>query len=148
MVSVNGFPKLNIRGETIIGNHVRIWSAIEKSKIFVKSGAKLKVGDNTRINGAHISVSQEVIIGNNVRISPYVLIMDDDFHDIKQHFAEGKKAKIVIEDNVWLASKCSVLKGVTIGEGAVVATGAVVTKDVAPFTLVAGIPAKMIKKIS
>ena len=146
-VSVNQKPKLMVHGDVYIGNYVRIWSAIERCKIFVKRNASLTIGDNTRINGAHISVSKEVRIGKNVRISPYVLIMDDDFHDVSSHFEDGKTRPIIIEDDVWLASKCSVLKGVTIGKGAVVAAGAVVTKNVLPYTLVGGVPAKFIKNI-
>ncbi len=146
-VTVNKRPKIFIEGHVYLGNNVRIWSLIEQSKIFVKRNARLTIGNNSRINGAHISVSREIIIGNNVRISPYVLIMDDDFHDVNSHFEDGKKFPIVIEDDVWLASKCSVLKGVTVGKGAVVAAGAVVTKNVAPYTLVGGVPAKFIKNI-
>ena len=62
--------------------------------------------------------------------------------------AEGKSKPIIIEDDAWLATRCMVLKGVTIGKGAVVAAGAVVTKDVPPYTMVAGVPAKAIKKIN
>jgi maltose O-acetyltransferase len=54
---------------------------------------------------------------------------------------------VIIEDNVWLATRCTILKGVTIGHGAVVAAGAVVTRDVPPYTLVGGVPAKIIRYI-
>jgi len=54
---------------------------------------------------------------------------------------------VVIEDDVWLSARVIVLKGVTIGRGAVVAAGAVVTKDVAPHTLVGGVPAKLIRSL-
>ena len=144
-VSTNGKPIVKNKGEIFAGNEVRVWSNINQSKIFVGRKACLRIGNNTRINGAHISVSQEVIIGNNVRISPYVLIMDDDFHKIDDHFSDGKKMSITIEDNVWIASKATVLKGVRIGEGSVVAAGAVVTKDVPPFSVAAGVPAQIIK---
>lgn len=147
MVTVNQKPKVEINGWVELGNYVRIWSSVERTKIFVMKNAFLSVGENTRINGAHLSVSNKLVIGNNVRISPYVLIMDDDFHDLNDHFAKGKTSPIIIEDEAWLASKCTVLKGVTIGKGAVVAIGAVVTKDVAPYTLVGGVPAKFIKNL-
>ncbi|MFN7691728.1 MAG: DapH/DapD/GlmU-related protein, partial [Bacteroidota bacterium] len=55
---------------------------------------------------------------------------------------------IVIHDKVWISFNAIILKGVTIGEGAVVAAGSVVTKDVAPYTMVAGNPAKFIKNVS
>ena len=59
---------------------------------------------------------------------------------------EAVKAPIVIGDNVWIGMGAMILKGVTIGEGSIIAAGAVVTKDVAPNTIVAGVPAKEIRK--
>jgi acetyltransferase-like isoleucine patch superfamily enzyme len=148
MVTVSKKPLLVNKGYIELGDSVRVWSTINRAKIFVEKGGVLKVGENSRINGAHISVSQRMEIGKNVRIAPYVIIIDDDYHDIQDHFAEtSKKGNIVIEDDVWLAMSCKILKGVRIGKGSVVATGAVVTKDVPPYTVVAGVPAKVIKNI-
>ncbi|HTF81422.1 MAG TPA: acyltransferase [Cytophagales bacterium] len=148
MVTVSKKPLLVNKGYIDLGDSVRIWSSINRAKIFVEKGGILKVGENSRINGAHISSSVSVEIGKNVRIAPYVIIIDDDYHDIKDHFAEtSKKGAIVIEDDVWLAMSCKILKGVRVGKGSVVATGAVVTKDVPPYTVVAGVPAKVIKNI-
>lgn len=147
MPSANGKPIIINDGKVFIGDRVRIWSNYNTAKIYVGKKGVLKVGDNSRINGAHISVSQNVTIGKNVRISPYTLILDDDFHKIDDHFGIGKKMEITIGDNVWIASKVTILKGVNIGEGAVIAAGAVVTKDVPPYTVAAGVPAKIIKKI-
>lgn len=148
MVTVSQKPLLVNKGYIELGDSVRVWSSINKAKIFVEKGGVLKIGENSRINGAHISVSQRMEIGKNVRIAPYVIIIDDDYHDIQDHFAEmSKKGDIVIEDDVWLAMSCKILKGVRIGKGSVVATGAVVTKDVPPYTVVAGVPAKVIKNI-
>lgn len=145
--SVNGRPRIENEGTIILGDRVRIWSNINHTKIFVKKGAVLQIGNNSRINGVHISVSRKVTIGENVRISPYTLILDDDFHRIDDHFGIGKRKPIVIENNVWIASKATILKGVTVGEGSVIAAGAVVATNVPPYTVVAGIPAKVIKKI-
>ena len=60
---------------------------------------------------------------------------------------EISKAPIIIEDDVWISFNATILKGVTIGKGAVIAANAVVTKDVEPYTVVAGNPAVLIKKI-
>lgn len=148
LVSVNKKPLIVNRGYLELGDEVRVWSNINLSKIFVEEGAKLIVGRNSRINGAHISASTEVRIGENVRIAPYVIIIDDDYHDVQDHFgAQGKKSPITIEDNVWIAMSAKILKGVTVGKGSVIATSAVVTKDVPPFSIVAGVPAKVIKQI-
>lgn len=145
-VSVNGKPIIKNKGEVHLGNEVRVWSEFNQAKIFVRKEGKLKVGNYTRINGAHISVMNEIEIGNYVRISPYVLIMDSDHHNVYNHSSnEFKTCKVVIEDDVWIASKATILKGVRVGKGAVIATNAVVTKDVPPYTLVGGIPAKVLK---
>jgi acetyltransferase-like isoleucine patch superfamily enzyme len=73
--------------------------------------------------------------------------MDGDFHGVDNRDEAGKSGEIIIGDNAWLATRSMVLKGVSIGEGATVAAGSVVTKDVAPYTLVGGIPAKLIRKL-
>lgn len=146
MVSVNQKPLLINEGVIHIGNEVRIWSNIQQTKIFVEKGALLIIGNNSRINGVHISASQQIEIGNNVRIAPYTIIIDNDYHKIEDHFSdEGKKSPIIIEDDVWITMNCMIMKGVTIGKGAVIAAGSVVTKDVAPYSVVGGVPAKLIK---
>jgi len=73
------------------------------------------------------------------------MIIDSDFHNVKDHNLDGESGEIVIEDDVWIGAKATVLKGVRIGKGAVVAVGSVVTKDVPANAIVAGIPAKVIK---
>jgi acetyltransferase-like isoleucine patch superfamily enzyme len=146
-VSVKGRPQIENEGELVIGNQVRIWSTIERTKIFVLPGATLLIGDNTRVTGCHISASVRVEIGRNVQLAPYSIIIDDDFHDVNSHFTKGKSAPVRISDDVWIATRAVILKGVTIGRGAVVATGAVVTKDVPPYTLVAGVPARVIRQL-
>jgi len=145
MVSVKGRPLFQNAGNVAIGDKVRIWSNIQKTKIFVGRGATLSIGANSYINGAHISVSTSITIGKNVSIGPNAVIIDDDFHDTADHLSQGKTAPIYIADDVWIAMGAMVLKGVTIGKGAVVAAGAVVTKDVPAYTLVAGVPAKPIR---
>jgi acetyltransferase-like isoleucine patch superfamily enzyme len=148
LISVNKKPLIVNKGYIELGDEVRIWSNINKAKIFVDKGAELIVGNNSRLNGSHISVSNRVIIGNNVRIAPYNIIIDNDFHKVDDHFSdEGTKKPIAIEDDAWITMNCTIMKGVTIGRGAVVASGSVVTKDVPPYTVVAGVPAKVIKTI-
>ncbi len=147
LVTVNGRPLILKRGQIVIGDRVAIWSVFDRTKLSVRWGGKLEIGSNSRINGAHIAVKQLVSIGKNVRIAPYVLIMDADFHDVQEHGVDGKSAPIIIKDNVWVASRAIILKGVTIGMGAVVASGAVVTKDVPPYSVVGGSPARVIKTL-
>ncbi|HEY9049612.1 MAG TPA: acyltransferase [Ohtaekwangia sp.] len=146
-VTVHGKPLIQANGTIIIEDRVAIWSIFERTKLLVKATGTLRIGYGSRVNGTHIAVAGNVTIGKFVRIAPYTLILDSDFHDLADHTAEGKKGNIVIEDHVWVASRVTILKGVTVGEGSVIAAGAVVTKDVPPYSVVAGVPAKVIKRI-
>lgn len=144
-VSVNGKPLIIVTGTITLGNNTAIWSVFERTKLLVHEGARLTVGDYSRINGAHISVKKSIKIGKNVRIGPYTLIMDSDFHDVYDRYRSGKNGEVIIGDDVWIASKATILKGVHIGQGAIISAGAVVTKDVPPYAMVGGVPAKVIK---
>ena len=147
MVSINKKPIIDNQGQMILGDEVRVWSNIVQAKLYTGRKGSLIVGTNSRLNGVHIDCQHRVEIGANVRIAPYTIILDSDFHDLKDHFSDGPAKAIIIEDDVWIATRSTILKGVRIGKGAVVATGAVVTRDVPPYTVVAGVPAKVVKKI-
>ncbi|HEX3426910.1 MAG TPA: acyltransferase [Acidimicrobiales bacterium] len=82
-------------------------------------------------------------IGKNVVIGARCLLITAD-HDLQDPGFRGRTAPIVIEDRVWIGSHATILKGVTLGEGCVVAAGAIVTKSVDPWTVVAGVPARPI----
>lgn len=111
-------------------------------------GGTLTVGDGTFLNyGVSISACERVAIGRDVLIGNYAMIMDNDYHDPGDHAAPGRSAPIIIEDKAWIGARAIVLKGVRIGAGAAVAAGAVVTKDVAPRTMVAGVPAVFVKTL-
>jgi acetyltransferase-like isoleucine patch superfamily enzyme len=140
-------PDIENAGTIKIGHLVRIWSNVRRTRLSVKKGGVLTIGDNCRINGSTIAVTNQITIGNNCRIAPDVYLMDGDFHAVDDRLSAGKSNPIIIEDNAWVATRAMVMKGVTIGEGAVVAAGAVVTKDVQPYTMVAGVPAKFVKNI-
>jgi len=83
-------------------------------------------------------------IGNNVNIAGEVRIYTME-HDINSQTFGGSGGPVVIHDWAYIGTRVTILPGITIGEGAVVASGAVVTKDVAPWTMVGGIPAKFIR---
>ena len=128
-------------------------------------GGEIIIGSNTFIGeGTKIRSAEKIIIGNNVLISHNCNIIDTDSHEIdhleraegfKKMIRQGhsktkgniKTEAIVIKDHAWLSYNVSILKGVTIGEGAIVGAGSVVTKDVSDYTIVAGNPAKLIKKV-
>ncbi|HSJ66765.1 MAG TPA: acyltransferase [Anditalea sp.] len=145
-VSVYKKLKLVNKGTVKIGDYTKIWSKIDQTKIYVERGGTLTIGQHSFINGVYIAVESSVDIGSYVDIAPYVMIMDAQMPHTYKNKAK-KPAPITIEDNVWIATRSIILRGVTIGKGAVVAAGSVVTKDVAPYTLVGGIPAKIIKNL-
>ncbi len=147
LLFTNKKPDIKNQGHISIGNLTRIWSNVNQCRLSVKKGGRLTIGSGCRINGPIIAVTDHVSIGNGCRIAPQVYIMDGDFHTLEDRLAEGESKPIIIEDDAWVATRSMVLKGVTIGKGAVVAAGSVVTKDVGSYTLVGGVPAKFIKNI-
>ncbi len=147
LLFTNKKPDIQNQGHISIGNLTRIWSNVNQCRLSVKKGGKLMIGNGCRINGPVIAVTNYVRIGNRCRIAPQVYIMDGDFHTVEDRLAKGESKPIIIEDDAWVATRSMVLKGVTIGKGAVVAAGSVVTKDVDNYTLVGGVPAKFIKNI-
>ena len=147
-VTVWGNPHVNATGELTVGDRVTVHSFLSRVQLSAGPGARLTVGDDTYVNnGAVLSARQSVTVGARCQIASGVILMDADFHAVGALSAPGKAAPIVIEDDVWLATRAVVLKGVTVGRGSVVATGAVVTKDVPPYTLVAGVPARPIRTL-
>lgn len=141
-------PNVQLHGKMILGNLVRIWSNINPTHLLIGKDAVLKIGDHSYINGALISASSSVEIGANCYIAPMVQIIDSDQFGLGLQNQKKEAAAIVIEEDAWLATRCLITKGVTVGKGAVVAVGAVVTEDVAPYTVVAGAPAKLIRRLS
>ena len=111
--------------------------------IIIFKNATLKLG-NSYINcDSKIRCHQSITIGDNCAISHNFTIMDGNGHSLNN---VNKPKPINIKNHVWIGTRVTVLGGVTIGEGAIVAAGAVVTKDVPPHTLVGGVPAKVIKE--
>lgn len=113
--------------------------------IEIVNGGKLTIGQGAANVGLTIMCAKEVTIGNGVRIGRNVSIRDWNGPHVIVNDTYVNHAPVKIGDHVWLCTGCSIMPGVTIGEGSVVATNAVVTKDVPPYSLVAGTPAKVIK---
>lgn len=108
-------------------------------------GAHSVIGRRCMIDcrASSLMPANSVIIGRNVNITSEVALVAGK-HNINSPTFATSSAPIVIHDHVWISLRAMVLGGVTIGEGAVVMGGAVVTKDVAPYAIVAGVPAKVI----
>jgi galactoside O-acetyltransferase len=147
------------------GNRLRIgnWSIVHANITFEDRGGEIEIGDRSFVGLANLTCYRRIVIGHDALVSWGVTIVDHDSHNLNwelrrndvREWAEGRKdwsnvphSPVVIANKVWIGFNVTVLKGVTIGEGAVVAACAVVTKDVPPYTLVAGNPAQIIRKLA
>lgn len=135
------------------GNNVVVgrYTVIECTGVVRELGEGLKVGNDTGFGDYNfIGVRGPIEIGNNVLFGPRVSIHAENhnFEDkniiIRKQGASRKGVKI--EDDCWIGSGVTIVDGVTIGEGAVIAAGAVVTKNIPPYSVVAGVPARVIKQ--
>jgi len=111
--------------------------------VYLASPNELEVGDGSFIGRASLYCTGGVKIGRNVNISDGVVVITAK-HDVNSPSFEATYEPIEIKDWAWLATNALVLAGVTVGEGAVVAAGAVVTRDVASYSVVGGNPATVI----
>lgn len=111
----------------------------------IRSGRNITIGNNCAINSSVLLDGRggALTIGNNVDIAQETNIWTLE-HDVHSDFHKSKGSNVIIEDYVWIASRVTILPGVKIGRGAVIASGSVVTKDVPSMSIVGGVPAKRI----
>lgn len=135
-------------GRFIFGKQVHVlgWFTVVNRK-------NVHIGRNCAINHDVFMLGRdEILIGNNVILSTRCMLLDAGF-DVDKYLNfdipdyEYKKSYIHIEDNVWIGAGAIVLPRVTVGRNSIVAAGAVVTKDVPPYVVVAGNPAKIIREL-
>lgn len=129
-----------------IGPHSSIRSNV---KILNKYGRHITIGNNSIINQECLLDGRggKIVIGNNVSISREVMIYTLE-HKIDCDYFKTVSDDVIIQDYVWIGSRVIILPGVEIGEGSVVASGAVVTKNIPPMSVFGGVPAKFIRKRS
>ena len=139
--------------QIVIGNNVEIrkGSRLEARGEITKN-PKIEIGDNTSIHFYfHCGAMESIKIGKNVLIAGRVFITDHDhiFSDPKTPplHSGWNISPVVIEDEVWIGEGAAIMKGVTIGKRSVIGANAVVTKNVLPYSVVGGVPAKLIKRI-
>jgi len=162
-VSIYGFPIVSIAKYSKVSVGKRL--ALISSSYFSETGinhpviirtlspeARLRIGDDVGISGGGICVSKEVILGNNVLMGANAFITDTDFHPINPESRRYRKdnifsKKVVIGDNVFIGMDSLILKGVTIGENSIIGASSVVTNDIPPNCIAAGIPAKVKKRV-
>jgi acetyltransferase-like isoleucine patch superfamily enzyme len=171
-VFLNTF-KLDIRNQYYKKHYAKIGkqTMLSCSFIFENEKGYITIGDNTFIGNSKLICINGISIGSFVTIAWNVTIYDHDSHSLNyidrrkdvdrqmsdynqgrsfihsKDWSTVKSAPIIIKDDVWIGMNSIILKGVTIGEGAVVAAGSVVTKNVPPWCVVGGNPARVIKEI-
>ncbi|WP_111308746.1 acyltransferase [Confluentibacter sediminis] len=143
-LSING---VKIGDNFMLGD----FAIIECTGVLRAIGDKLTIGDNVAINHyCFIGVRGEISIGNNVIFGPRVTVLSENHNFNKLDIPIKNQGEIrfttIIEDNVWVGANAIIMPGVIVATGTVVASGAVVTKNTEPNTVVAGVPARVIKK--
>jgi acetyltransferase-like isoleucine patch superfamily enzyme len=121
-----------------------------KRNVIIQGSGILELGENSYISSfCVIGVNEKIIIGNDVMIADCVSLRDTDHNfgrvDIPMCNQGMNTAPIIIQDDVWIGHGAVITKGVTIQSGSIVAANAVVTKDVPPYSIVAGVPAKILR---
>ena len=126
------------------------YSVIESFACINNAVGDVIIGDHTRV-GLHNTIIGPVTIGSHVNLAQVITVtaLNHNFKDTHKRIDEQgiSTNPVIIEDDIWIGANAVILPGVTIGHHSVVAAGAVVTKDVPPHSLVAGVPAKIMKQI-
>jgi acetyltransferase-like isoleucine patch superfamily enzyme len=126
------------------------YSVVESFACINNAVGDVMIGDHTRI-GLHNTIIGPVTIGNHVNLAQGITVtaLNHNFSDAEKRIDEQgvNTTPVVIGDDIWIGANAVILPGVTIGSHSVVAAGSVVTKDVPPHSLVAGVPAKIIRQI-
>lgn len=134
-------PSIDNRGRIEVENcaffpgvHLECWN-----------GAVIRIGNGTYLNrNTEVVAARSVTIGRDCKIARDVIIMDTDQHALPN--GDLIAGPVVIEDGVWIGARAIVLKGVTIGHDAVIGAGSVVTRDIPPRAVVAGVPARILRQ--
>lgn len=145
-----GVPFVTNQGRLLIGDRVRLASEISTLELNVGPQGTLEIGERVLLNhGCSVGATQLVRIGARCNIGSQSILIDNAFHqlDPARRNEQPDPAPVILEANVWLAARVIVLPGVTIGENSVVGAGSVVTRDIPPNVLAAGIPAKVIRPL-
>lgn len=120
---------------------------------------RIEIGENTMLNGCSITAYKNVVIGKNCQIASFTLISDTDFHPVDPYEREKQvtrkkynldtvnKKDVIIGDNVWIGWNAIILKGSIIGNNSIVAAGSIVLGEFPENVVIAGNPAKIVKKI-
>lgn len=140
---VAGRPYIVNQGSIEIGSGFQLSSHPVQSHLVALGGGALTIGDRVHISyGAAVAAMKNVTIGDDVRIGPFVVIMDGDFHDIADRDAPGEMSPVIIGANVTVGARVTILRGSVIGAGAELLSGCVVSGPIAAGAIVGGVPAR------
>lgn len=141
-----GSVRVQNGGTITLGERVQLRALPWATELAALPGGRLEIGGGTFINaGASLCAAELVRIGSRCQIGPRAMIVDNDFHVAGDPLRRSRPRPVVLEDLVWVGAGAMVLKGVHVGRGATIAAGSVVTKDVPPAAVVAGVPARVIR---
>lgn len=144
---ISGKPVIHGQGKIAVGKNFTVRCHLVPTEIFADKDAEVIIGDNVFVNGGvTICAGKRVSIGDFTLIADGAIIGDCDGHGLDG--LPTKIAPITIGRHVWICFRANILRGVTIGDNSVVAACSLVTKDVPANTLVAGVPAKVIRSTS
>lgn len=151
-----GADHVAVGSHTVIGRGcwLTAWESHGQGEVF---NPEIRIGDNVNIGAyCHITATNKILIGNGVLTGKWVTITDNSHGDITfgnlnlrpNERIVTSKGSVVIEDNVWIGDKATILPGCVIGKGAIIGAGAVVTHDIPAFSVAVGNPAKVIKELN
>lgn len=149
-VRLSGRPAVTNHGRMVIGERVQLVSTIATLELVADADGLLEIGPRTLVNfGSSLVATKLVRIGAHCHIGPYTMMLDNDFHRVEpeRRLERPESKPIIVEDNVWLGARVILMSGVTVGKDACVGAGSVVTADVPPRTLAAGVPARVIREL-
>lgn len=133
-------------GRITIGERLLMYGGTVRCELGARDGGRIEIGNQVFLNyGVSISAHKLVKIGDRCQIGNYSLLMDNDYHQVGETTVLGDSQPIILEDDVWLGARVIVLKGVTIGQGAVIGAGSVVTHNIPARSVAVGVPAKVVK---
>ena len=149
-VRVRGRPAVTNEGRIVVHDRVQLVSTMATLELVATDGGLLEIGERSLVNfGGSIVASELVRIGPRCLIGPYVMMLDNDFHRVEpeRRLERPESKPIIVEENVWIGARVILMSGVTVGRDSCIGAGSVVTADVPPRTLVAGVPARVIREL-
>ena len=146
-VRLRGGVRLDGGGTLRLGERVNMVGTTVPIELCAWKGGVITIGEATFVNyGVSISAHESVSIGQSCAIGQYVIINDNDYHDIEDKRRIPQSRPVVLEDRVWLGARVIVMKGVRIGHDSVIGAGSVVTGDIPPRSVAVGMPARVIRR--